>query len=99
MKKTVYIAGPISTQPIQVAQKKFHDAQQFLKQVYQHVLNPLNNNLPENATWEEHMAEDLEMLRRAHDVYFLKGWKQSKGATLEHAVAKRLNKNIIYQPE
>jgi len=45
---------------------------------------------------EMFMQGDFEMIRRCDTVIFLKGWEDSKGSVREHALAKELNKEIIY---
>lgn len=41
-------------------------------------------------------AWDVEQILACDAVYFLPGWENSEGATLEHAVAKSTGKRILY---
>jgi hypothetical protein len=43
------------------------------------------------------LAEDNEKFGLQNGIYMLRGWKKSKGATAEHALAQWLGLEIIYQ--
>lgn len=43
------------------------------------------------------MISCIVAMVRCSSVYFLRDWRGSKGARIEHKIAKLLNKNIIYQ--
>jgi hypothetical protein len=47
----------------------------------------------------ESFDRDIEAIRRSDAIYMLKGWQSSTGATAEHACAKWLRLEIIYQEE
>ena len=55
--------------------------------------------LPTNTTYQEYIKMSLCMLSMCDTIYMLKGWKDSKGAKLEHEYAKAHNYNIIYESE
>lgn len=40
---------------------------------------------------------DLEMIRRSDTVVMMNGWEKSQGASSEHALAKELDLEIIYE--
>ena len=44
-------------------------------------------------------AKLIDKLLDCDAIYMLRGWEQSKGATAEHAVAKWIGLEIIYQGE
>lgn len=50
-------------------------------------------------SWTVAMSVCLCRLMSCSHVYMLADWQDSKGATLEHKVAKLLGKQIIYQKE
>lgn len=82
--KKIYISGPISGLPLETVYNNFTNAEvQLLEQGYEPV-NPLNNGLPTNATWEEHMRADLRLLLDCDAIYMLEGWEKSRGARIEH---------------
>lgn len=56
-KKKIYISGPISGLPFDKVEEAFNGAEfRLLEQGYQPV-NPLDNGLPRDASWKEHMKK------------------------------------------
>ena len=93
----VYISGPISGLPLETVYNNFTNAEvRLLEQGYE-VVNPLNNGLPTNATWNEHMRADLKLLLDCDAIYILKGYQNSKGAMIEYDLARILHFDIIEQ--
>lgn len=88
----IYISGGISNNPNY--KKQFTDKYYELQNEYI-VLHPLMINA--NLTWKEYMKIDLAMISVCDCVYMMKGWKESKGAKIEHEYAKMNNKIIIYE--
>jgi len=43
------------------------------------------------------LAADMELIRRCDVIVMLPNWKRSHGAMREHAFAKKLKKEIIYE--
>lgn len=86
----VYISGPISNLPFEQVEEAFNDAEIRLQEQGHEVINPLNNGVSPDATWVEHMTADLKLLLECNAIYMLKGWQDSKGATIEHNLAKEL---------
>ena len=93
----IYLSGQISGLPLDVARKRFANAKEMLEQQGWEVLNPLENGVPLDADWEEHMVEDILALFACKAVFMFDGWEGSQGARLEHALAKRISMRIIYQ--
>lgn len=95
--KKIYISGPISGLPLETVYNNFTNAEvELLEQGYE-VVNPLNNGLPTNATWEEHMRADLRLLLDCDAIYMLEGWEKSRGARIEYALGVDLKMDIQYQ--
>ena len=93
----VYIAGPISDCNGN-AKENFKKAEENLLKVPGNVvINPMH--LPAGLSQESYMDICLAMVRACDAIYMLSGWDNSLGAKTEHALAKKLNKNIIYQGE
>lgn len=95
--KKIYISGPISGLPLETVYNNFTNAEvRLLEQGYE-VVNPINNGLPTNATWEEHMRADLRLLLDCDAIYMLEGWEKSRGARIEYALAVDLKMDVQYQ--
>lgn len=92
-----YISGAISSLPQTQAKAQFAEAEERLRKRGAEVVNPTKNTLPDGATWEEHMTIDIIMLLSCQAVYMLPTWEQSKGASLEHRIAKELGMAIEYE--
>jgi len=94
-KRLIYIAGAVTGTTDYI--ERFEDA------AYQAVLlkylpiNPIE--LPHNhdKSWESYMKETIIAMMRCEAIFMMKGWRQSKGATIEHHLAKKLNYTIIYE--
>lgn len=93
----VYISGPITGLPYEEVEKAFNEAEIRLQEQGYEVVNPLNNGLPTNATWNEHMRVDLKLLLDCDAIYLLKGYQKSKGAMIEYDLARILHFDIIEQ--
>ncbi len=67
------------------------------------VINPVNFSIDktgdEHVDWIKYMAEEAipQLLSEACDaIVMLKGWENSKGASVEHAIAKAMDYKIVY---
>lgn len=92
-----YISGPVTGRDIELVRARFERVADSLARRGYIAVNPLDNGLPERAPWEEHMAEDITNLLRCRAIYMLSDWRESHGARLEHAIAKRCGLHIIYE--
>lgn len=98
MKKTIYVSGKITGTDDYM--KRFADAESRLKLQGWRVMNPAKKNAhfdPKNTSWEDYMRASIRLLSRADAIYLLRGWRQSKGAILEHSIAVALGMTIISQ--
>lgn len=95
--KKIYISGPISGLPLETVCNNFTNAEVQLSEQGYEVVNPLNNGLPTNAIWEEHMRADLKLLLDCDAIYMLEGWEKSRGARIEYALAVDLKMDVQYQ--
>jgi hypothetical protein len=93
----IYISGPISGLNPSEVSKSFAEAEKWLKRQGFVPVSPLNNGLPESATYTEHMLRDLQMLSECDEVYMLEGWENSRGCRMEIAEAASLKKTIKFQ--
>jgi hypothetical protein len=60
-------------------------------------VNPLRNGLKFSAPWTLHMIVDIINLACCSHVYFLRDWRDSRGAKIEYRFAKLFNKKILWQ--
>lgn len=95
--KIVYLSGPISGQELEKARMTFNARAAVLEiRCGVEVLNPFDNELPEDASWEAHMREDIRMMMCADAVLMLPYWERSDGANVERALAMALGMPICY---
>lgn len=88
----IYIAGPITGLPIPVATAKFEKAERELRQLDLKVINPLKLGIPYSWSWEDQLAECKRVIKKdATAIYFLSGWKNSKGSRVERELVDELN--------
>lgn len=79
MKKIVYIAGPITSDPDYKA--KFDAVAKEIEEMGYTPYNPTWQ--PLGLHYKQYIDMGLDMLKRADAVVFLEGWQHSRGATLE----------------
>ena len=97
MPKTIYISGPISGLDADYVEKRFSDAKNALIVAGMTPVSPLENGLPKTASYEAHMAKDIEMLSGCSSIYMLDGWEKSNGCRIEMAHAIANKKTIIFE--
>ena len=95
MNKTVYIAGKITGD--KDYKIKFCRAEVKMRNEGYKVLNP--SFLPEGLERRQYMDICFAMIRQSDAVYFLKDWKESEGAKIEHALAEYEEREIIYEED
>lgn len=94
----VYIAGPMTGLP-NLNFPAFNAAAIEYRRKGCFVLNPAEI-CPDNlASWDECIRKDLAALLTCDAVVMLPGWRNSKGATLEHTIAESLGMTITYREE
>ena len=93
----IYISGKISGLPLDDVKVRFADAKAFLDEIGFEAVNPLEKGLPDEATWEQHMVKDIELLLSCDSIYMMDNWTQSTGAGIEYDIAFRLGKDIWFE--
>lgn len=89
---TVYIAGPISDDPLYV--KKFEARSKALRGMGYEVVSPVviaeevRLSLDREPTYNDYIKAGLKELLRCDGISMLPEWRKSKGARLEHRVAE-----------
>lgn len=92
----IYIAGKITGDPLY--EVKFRAAELHLIRQgwnYWYIVNPVKHCKREWPWWRC-MVRCLGLLAGCEWVAMLPDWRESRGARLEHRVARRLKKEIIY---
>jgi nucleoside 2-deoxyribosyltransferase len=97
----VYIAGPVTGYENENREAFFSTERKLVAEGCR-VINParISDKVREKkplATWPDFMREDLKYLLKCDSVYMLIGWKKSRGARIEHFLAKILEMKIVYQ--
>lgn len=95
--KKVYISGPVTGLDLEEAKKRFSFFEDKINSIGHEAVNPINNGLTEEDPWIDHMVIDLKMLYYCDEAIMLKDWEFSKGACLEHEMAKLLGMTIYYE--
>lgn len=83
----IYIAGPMTGLP-ENNYPAFNAVAKDLRALGYEVENPAEN--PACETWEGYMRLSLRQIALCDEVYFLRGWANSRGATFERKVAQEL---------
>jgi len=61
------------------------------------VENPAEKGEVDGWDWADYLRYDIRKLMDCDAIYMLKGWRSSRGADLEHAIAKALGFTIFYE--
>ncbi len=91
----VYIAGPMTGLP-GLNFEAFHIAAANYRAKGCHVENPAEINPDKKMPWADCMRKDIPRLLTCESIAMLPGWEASRGATLEHDLAKALEMTVTY---
>ncbi len=109
--KKIYLAGKITDLPFEVAVENFADAEQFVTAHGYVALNPMTlvqqaewaRNFDDDSLTEcERPYNDMLLdalrivLTDAEAIFMLENWQTSKGARIEHAIARELGIPVFY---
>lgn len=98
MKKKIYISGAVTGIEIS-AVLFFEKAEKKLIDQGFEVVNPMTLEHNHDLTWNSYMRTDLKALLDCDYIYMLSNWKNSRGAKIEHNLAKELEIGVIFQSE
>lgn len=90
----VYVSGPITGVP-EANRPAFQRAAASLRTVGHQPVVP-HEICPNPESWEAAMRCDIAVLCTCDAIAMLPGWEQSRGARLEHAVARELGLRVIF---
>lgn len=93
----IYISGKITGLDYADVEAKFQDAQDLLSDIGFEVVNPLNNGLTKEHSWEQHMVKDFELLLPCDAIYMMDNWQDSTGARIEYRTAFEMNKDVWFE--
>lgn len=103
-KETLYVSGIITPTPEypsrEANKQRFVDKGVELSADYAVFLPGENNGRMGqqlNWTWRDFLKSDIPFLLKCDVIYMLLDWKTSRGARLEHWLAKRYHKQVIYE--
>lgn len=91
--KRIYVAGPMSGLP-DFNYPAFHTAAAQLRAEGYHVENPAENPAPACGTWLAYMRMALAQVATCDAVCMLPGWRNSRGARIEHGLALDLGLEV-----
>jgi len=92
-----YISGKITELDSEEAVVKFSQAEERLKTAGHQVVNPTKiNTFHPDLKWEDYMLKNIKELFTCGAIVMLSCWESSKGARIEHAIAKELKFHIEY---
>lgn len=94
-----YLCGPMTGYPHH-NYPEFMSKSQYLRELGYMIVNPaeLHPQPKEDYTeeyWISVLKRDLSALLACEGLILLDGWEKSRGATLEHYVAKSLSYNVL----
>lgn len=90
----IYIAGPMSGLP-NLNYPAFNAMAAVLRAQGFHVENPAENPEPHCRSWLGYMRMAVRQLSTCDAVFMLPGWRNSRGACIEHQLAVGLGLEII----
>ena len=100
MRRTIYISGRVSG--TSDARERFRRVEQRLRLQGWRVINPVRKTAhmnPAVTLWTEYMRVCLRLLTRCDAIYLMRGWRQSKGATVEQRLAVDLDLDIVMEEQ
>lgn len=89
----IYLSGPM-TGIAKFNYPAFNKKAKELRTTYQ-VINPAEMLKNPNDPWHVHLRRDIAALVKCDAIYMLPGWKESKGARLEHHIASELGMKVM----
>lgn len=90
----VYVSGPMSNMP-DFNFPAFAAAAARLRAQGYEVINPAEHGEVPGMKWADYIRKDLKLLADCDAIYLLPGWRQSRGARLEHRIAAELGFAIL----
>lgn len=93
--KRLYISGPMTGMP-DWNYPAFNAKASELRAMGLEVVNPAEDKEPD-LEWSDYLRIDIRLLMDCDGIYMLPGWSESRGARLEHHVARELGFFVVYE--
>lgn len=92
----IYISLPITGHDIEEVEASCIYASGVIQAKGHTPVSPLDISPDPDATYSEHMGNDIEALLNCDAVLFMENWRTSKGCCLENAAAEIYDKQVFY---
>ena len=92
----IYISLPITGHDIEKVEASCIYASGVIQAKGHTPVSPLDISPDPDATYSEHMGNDIEALLNCDAVLFMENWRTSKGCRLENAAAEIYDKQVFY---
>ena len=94
-KKKIYISLPVTGYDLGERRMLAAGCARVLDALGAEAVNPLENGLPEDAAWLDHMRADLRLLLDCDGILLCEGWEKSRGCRVEHGLALGLGLQVL----
>ena len=94
-KMKVYISLPITGKDLQEQKSYARHVASFLSEAGFTPVNPFDNGLADDASYEEHIKADLRLMLDCDAIMLCDGWLLSKGCVLESHVAIACDMTVV----
>ena len=89
----IYVSGPMTGHP-ELNFPAFHAKAKELRAQGFDVCNPADHDEVPNQSWAFYLRKDIRLLMDCQALHLLPGWASSRGARLEHHIARELGMQI-----
>lgn len=93
----IYVSGPMTGIKKEDYTRDFNTVKSTLEEQGHLAVTPLENGIPENSSYREHIKADIAMLLDCDTIFMMRGWEYSPGCITEHRIAISCAMKIIYQ--
>lgn len=98
--REIYLSGPMSGVP-ELNGPAFREAARVIREAHPdwELISPFEMDTYEDVTtwtWKDYMRRDIEAILYADAIALLPGWMSSRGARLEHHVAREMGLDIYF---
>ena len=101
-RRRVYISIPISGMDVDAQKRKAASKAEWLKSMGYDVFNPFDvpDPMPElnsKQKYAYYMGRDIEQLMLCDAIFLCRGWRGSKGCSIEKSVADRMELDVMFE--